>query len=505
MSSDWSNPSFNAANRIFERMKAKKTKTLPDIVDWAESNFFVGKEEPITLHPVQKAVLREMFRQDEHGHFIYRDGLYSTIKKSGKTTIAAVVMQWACQTWGEFKEIYHLGNKLQQAQSRAFKLVRYSILWGNNQAQWDITATKLTYRPLQSFIQALPVNAAGEAGGHQSLTTWTEAHGFTHQENERMWEELQPIPTEELSFRFVESYAGYKGESNLLQAIWDRAEAGDRIHEEYPIFRNGRLVGYIDQGTSARRMPWQNESYYAEAEESSLPHEFSRIHLNEWVSAQASFVSDVLWDRLAIDVDKSNVRDVVIGVDASVSGDCSAISLAGYINDLPTEVGTIIFKPPQGATIDYGATIEPTIRMLMESSNVIGIAYDPYQLHDMMTRLRKEFAPYDNRVSADRRFFYAFNQGAERLRADTDLLVRIRQGTIQHSGNAELKEHIRNSDQKISSDSAIRIVKRNNGSPIDGVVAMSMAMWRLGALIRPSYDDDNDDGDALDFLSNHRG
>lgn len=278
--------------------RGQPIRQLPDIVTWAESNLFVGKDEPIRLHPVQKNVLREMFRQDERGHFVYRDGLYSTIKKSGKTTIAALVMQWATQTWGEFKEVYHLGNKLQQAQSRAFKLVRYSIIWGNNQAEWDITATKLTYLPSQSFIQALPVNAAGEAGGHQCLTTWTEAHGFTHQENERMWEELQPIPTEELSFRFVESYAGYTGESNLLQAIWDRALKGERINDEYPIYTNGRLVGYIDDGVQARRMPWQDDKYYAEAEASSLPHEYRRIHLNQWVSSQNAFINITLFDQL---------------------------------------------------------------------------------------------------------------------------------------------------------------------------------------------------------------
>ncbi len=487
------------------QMKHPPIRQLPDIVIWAEKNFFVGKDEPIRLHPVQKTVLREMFRQDSDGHFVYRDGLYSTIKKSGKTTIAALVMQWAAQTWGDFKEIYHLGNKLQQAQSRAFKLVRYSILWGNNQAEWDITATKLTYLPSQSFIQALPVNAAGEAGGHQCLTTWTEAHGFTHQENERMWEELQPIPTEELSFRFVESYAGYKGESNLLESIWERALQGERIHQQYPLFGNGRLIGYIDQGTSARRMPWQDANYYAEAEASSLPHEYQRIHLNQWVSSQHAFINIELFDQLKHALTLDADMGVMIGVDASVSGDCSAIVAVTMIDTIPHEVMTMVFEPPAGGTIDYSQTIEPALRHLFAQFRVIGIAYDPYQLHDLMTRLTKEFAPYDEHYKRDDKFFYPFNQGGERLHADTHLMNIIRQGLIAHTGNQTLRQHVLNSDAKASGDKAFRIVKRQAKTPIDAVIALSMAIWRMHTRTRDQEIGEDYDSEASQLLNDHRG
>lgn len=478
------------------------TAKLPDIVTWAESNFYVGKGQPIQLQPIQKTILREMFRQDTNGRLIYRDGLYSTIKKSGKTTIAALIMQWACMTWGDEKEIYHIANKLTQARGRAFKLVKQSIKWGGQDKAWDIKTDKLTYKANGSFIQALPVNASGEAGAHQCLTTWTEAHGFVYEANLRMWEEMQPIPTEPISFRLMESYAGYKGESNLLEAVWQRAKAGQQVHDEYPLYANGRLIAYIDEGVKARRMPWQTPDYYHDAEASSTAQEFARIHLNQWVDAQSAFVELALWDGLVVERLPDEKVAVVLGVDASVSGDCSAVVAVGMVNDLPTELETVIFEPPAKGTLDYALTIEPTIRRMMAQYHVVGVAYDPFQMHDLMNRLRKEYAPYDEQHTPQDQFFHSFGQTQARLRADNDLLSRIRQKRMRHSGNPTLREHIQNADQKAVSETAIRIVKRSTGKPIDGLVALSMALWRLnevmGNVKQITVEDDTTISDLLD-------
>lgn len=464
---------------------------IPDIVEWAESRFYVAKGTTIQLQPVQKAVLREFFRM-EGRRFVYTDGLYSTIKKSGKTTIAALVCQWACETWGEMKEIYHMGNKLGQAQARAFKIVTRSIMWSPFRDEWEITATKLTHLPTNSFIQALPVNAAGEAGGHQCLTTWTEFHGYIYEENNRMWEELQPIPTEPLSFRFVESYAGYEGESMLLWQMWQRAMKGRRVHEEYPIYAtDDGLIAYIDQGVDARRMPWQTPEYYAKAEASSLPHEFRRIHLNEWVSSQNALINVALWDRLRADVlDGINPRmtDVVLAADASVSGDCTALAVIGWRDGYVVEYETFIWEPPTGGRLDYGQTIEPAIRAAFDRWRVIGVAYDPYQLHDMMTRLKKEFAPHDDDADARDKFFYAFPQGGERLEADTQLMTRIRQGKLWHSGNDAVRQHLQNADGKAVGDKTVRIVKRGSNMPVDAIVAISMGAKRIRDLMEGQPD-----------------
>lgn len=447
---------------------------VPDIVEWAEERFYVVEtKRPIVLEPVQKAVLREFTRRGDDGRFIYRTGLYSTIKKSGKTSVAALFMLWAAETWGDFKEVYHLGNKLGQAKDRAFKIARHSIELSNSKHDWEITATVLRHLPTGNIIQALPVNAAGEAGGNQALTTWTEFHGYTYEENNRMWAELQPVPTQALSFRFVESYAGYEGESLLLKDIWDRGLAGERVHDEYPIYAaHGGLIAYIDTGEEARRMPWQTPDYYRQAEIEELPHEYRRLHLNKWVNSTNALVDIGAWDSLAQPRQWGDLKalPVVISCDASVSGDCTAMTIATYDKDadMPVEVVTRIWQP-NGTKLDYSITLEPALIRALQTYRVIRVVYDPYQLHDVMTRLGKRF---------DVSRFEAFSQQGERLLADTDLVTRVSQGTLAHQGNPEVRTHLQNADGKASGEKAIRIVKRTLNRPIDAAVTISMAFWK---------------------------
>ncbi len=468
----------------------EETDTIPDpmdVVDWAEDNFYIieGKRK-IVLHDIQKIVLREFFRRGEDGRFIYRTGLYSTIKKSGKTTVAALVMQWAAEQWGDYGEIFHLGNKREQAQKRAFKIAKRSIEMSHNKNDWEIASLSLTHLPTKSVIQALPVNAAGESGGNQRLTTWTEAHGYVYEENERMWTELQPIPTQFFSFRFLESYAGYEGESNLLKTIWDRAlERGHRIHPDFPIYAvpEEGLIAYIDDGIAARRMPWQTPDYYIKAEAEEMPHEYLRIHHNKWVTSQNPLVDIGLWDRLATD-DRPALpgrTDVVISVDASVSGDCTSLAIVSYdpVNDIVTELETYVWEPPADGKIDYDETVKPIMDYAFSTYRVIGVAYDEYQMHNFMTEYKKT-----TRFRHRKDFFYAFPQTSERLKSDTDLLRRIRQENLQHSGDETLRQHIKNADSKASGDKAIRIVKRHTKLKIDAVIALSMASWRIYQLFQ---------------------
>lgn len=446
---------------------------LPDICDWAEEYFYVIEtKRPIVLQPIQKVVLREFFRQREDGRFLYRTGLYSTIKKSGKTTIAALAMRWAAENWGEYKELFHVGNKLQQAQDRAFKIAKYSIELSPQKDDWEINATSMTHIATHNFIKALPVNAAGEAGSNHCFVAFTELHGYVHEEAERFYSEMQPVPTQPLSFRFLESYAGYKGESNLLEMVWGKGLKGKRVHDEYPLYATGDgLIAYIDTGVEARRMPWQTEEYYRQAEGEELAHEFRRIHFNEWAAGQTRLLNIPLWDRLANNGRVQVDSEVIIALDASVSGDCMAAAVTGYDRaaDIVIELETLIWTPPAGGILDYEETLEPELKNLFQRYRVRCVAYDPYQLHSLMTSYKKRYRNIE---------FYSFPQGSERVEADTALLTRIQQGTLVHSNNQELRQHVENADSKRNGEKAIRIVKRHTNKPIDGIVALSMSSHR---------------------------
>lgn len=484
--------------------KSASMTHLPDIVEWAQERFYVIETgKPIQLMPHQKDILRLFTERREDGKFRWTTCLYSTIKKSGKTTISGLYGRWAAECWGRYQEIYNLGNKEKQAKDRAFKAIKRSIELAPEEirAEWELKDTKLIYKPNNSFIEALPISGEGEAGGNQSLTIWTELWGFQYDDALLMWEEMKPVPTRQLSQRFIDTYAGFEGVSLLLKGLWDAGLMGTRLHDELPVFGNEEwgLIAYIDTGEEARRMPWQQgemgEKYYTEQEASESEAGYQRHHLNWWASPQGQFIDIAMWDRLEDDypiVDTHKI-DVVLAVDGSVSSDCTALGAITYDRGLGKviELETFAWEPPLNGKIDYDYTLLPKMDEMREKYRVVLVAYDEYQLHQTMTHLSKQ---------ADWRGveFYAFPQGVERVKADTALREIIKAGELVHSGNAVLKAHLQNADAKVEGQDGdnIRIVKRDQSSKknvsqrvkevrvhIDAVIVLSMGAWKAVELL----------------------
>lgn len=273
-----------------------------DICDWTERHFYIpNTEAPIKLPLHQKAILRFFFTRSRNNHFPFQNVIYSTIKKSGKSTTAGVVCRYFAETQGKYREIYTIGNDQEQAKERSYKEVARSIELtpGYNFTKWVLpgrwSVNKLSMRCLMtgSTIKAIAVDAKGEAGGQQALTVWTELWGAENTEAKRFWDEMTPIPTVPDSLRMVETYAGYEGESELLRSIYDRGMEGHQMtagelaeivcrpgvegeefedfvwawHESrgdpdtpIPVWINesASLGMYWDSGMTARRMPWQH-------------------------------------------------------------------------------------------------------------------------------------------------------------------------------------------------------------------------------------------------------
>lgn len=273
-----------------------------DICDWAERHFYIPyTAKPIKLPLHQKAILRFFFTRRENKHFPYQTLIYSTIKKSGKSTTAGLVSRWFAETQTRYGEILAIGNDMDQAKDRSFKEVIRSLELtpGFNHSRkvlpgrWETQKTSMRCFLTGSTIKAIAVDAAGEAGGQQSLTVWTELWGAETTEAKRFWDEMTPIPTVPDSLRMVETYAGYSGESELLQNLYDVGMNGHQLtagelaefvcrpdvpgesYEDFvkcwheskgdpdvlvPIWVNdsASLGMYWDSGLVARRMPWQH-------------------------------------------------------------------------------------------------------------------------------------------------------------------------------------------------------------------------------------------------------
>jgi phage terminase large subunit-like protein len=459
-----------------------------DPVDWIEQHFYIPDPRdpvtgerlgpgPIRLAEHQKRLLRGALTM-QNGLFPYGTILYSTIKKSGKTALAAAVAMWYADIMGPYNEIYCVANDGKQASDRILQAIIKAITLNPNN-NWKITKTKVTL-PTGTFIEAIPCDPQGQAGSNPGLSVWSEMWGFgPHKHKERLWSEMTVPPTRHgLAFRWVESYAGFSGESDTLERLYTLGRVMGRRHPLYPdlpVYVNPRagLFAYWDEDEKARRMPWQTEDYYASEASTLTPSEFRRIHMNKWVSAQTKAIPIEWWDRCQGTMSPLDPREpVIVALDAAVSGACCAAILVSRHPERPeTGIavrGVRIFEPPPGGTHDLTETLERVVREWWEEYNVVEIAYDRFQLHKMAKDMRKEGY-----------YFRNFSQRTDRAIADKQLYDLILRREVLHDGNMVLREHVNNAMAKNTGDQKIRFVTPDGKilRPIDGLVALSMGAF----------------------------
>ncbi len=346
-------------------------------------------------------------------------------------------------------------------------------------------------------MKAIATDYTGEAGANPILTVYTELWGFIHKNEIRFWAEMAPSPTRPDSIRWIETYAGFDGESELLYGLYESCVLNGRqltagemdavgVFEEAPnaedlvpcyVNEAAKMFAYWDDGEIARRMPWQKGEngarYYASEAATQSPQQNTRLHSNEWVSAESSFIEMVWWDNCLnpLPLSPGDLTPLVVALDAGVTGDCFGVVGISRDPDKLDPPGIAVrfskkWQPQGGNPLDF-AEVETYVRWIAENFNVVQFAYDPYQLHDMATRLQ----------NAGVGWFRAFGQVGERLVADSSLRIMIMERRTRHDGDLDLREHLANANGKSSTteDTKLRIVKKSESRKIDLAVCLSMA------------------------------
>lgn len=550
-----------AEAELQRRLVEDRRKLTVDIVDWGHINFILPESRaPIRFHPHQAAVLRLMFRrvveddprialfpslQLSIGHFPFANLLWSQVKKSGKTTIGAVVGRFIAETQTRMGEIYCCGNDMGQAKEREFAMIGDSIkatpgcLMKSGESllpgRWRVQATQMTHLPSDTTIRAVSVDAPGEAGGNPDLTLWTETWGIALEAHKKFWAEMTPVPTKRDSMRFVETYAGFEGESEVLEKQFEDGKDGRQLtagelsactgapldaFEEtqgdpdalVPIWVNetARLCMYWDDEMEARRMPWQRGEigrlYYREEEKSLPPHQYERLHFNRWKGSVSEFVPIELFDRcrddelVGLPFNPGDSIATVLSVDAATTGDCFGIVAVTRNRVNPEHVDVRAVKkwdpPGGGGHIDYDEP-EAFLRWCVQGGCAAGHPqYEPFISEDCPACMNKIVVPgynvlcitYDphqlesmmQRIRRDLGVWcYEFDQGNLRLIADKALYDLIVNQELHHDGDPRLREHIQNAKAKLEKeqDSKLRIVKKHEKKKVDLAVALSMGAY----------------------------
>ncbi len=218
---------------------------------------------------------------------------------------------------------------------------------------------------------------------------------------------------------------------------------------------------------------------YIEKRGQSLTDQERRVLMDaEWedIDNGQRFLEDMLWwDACVEQLPPLGPREaLVLAMDAGVSNDCFAIVGVTRHPARPADVAVRLVHvwEPKGQKLDFAGP-EQYVRNLCKQYNVKCVTYDPYQLHDMATRLYRE------RVA----WFDEFQQGAPRLEADKQLLDLILAKRLAHDGNPTLRQHVQNADRAFDAETRkLRIVKREMSLKIDACVAASMATYKSLAL-----------------------
>ncbi len=423
--------------------------------------------KPLVLHEEQAAVLRAMSHKTD-GLYDYSLWLYSAPKKSGKTTVAAGVALWQAIQIPD-GQVYIIGNDLKQADNRMMEAIRYAI---NHNPRFKSRARivrNTIYLDNGTKLESIPVDPKGEAGMNPTGLFWTEAWGAMGNKPELLWSEAVLSPTRAgKSFKFVESYAGFEGQSLILERLYRTIVEGGKPHSTIPeLYIKGESIGYW---CTRRYMPWQmaNPAYYRQEEDEKTPQEFARVHGNEWSTSSEAFLPIAWWDACKVvgNMSPYDRRGVIVSLDAASKDDCFAVVAVSKTREGKPQVRYCkAWYPPKGGQINF-EEIETEVKQLFKDFNVIEVTYDETQMVSMAQRL------------GGLAYWRVFPQGKERLIADKRLYDMIRDRQIEHSGEPDLRQHILDANRK-PDDDKLRIIKAPRvGAKIDAVVALSMAVDR---------------------------
>lgn len=453
----------------------------PDPIAWIEQHFYIPETRgPITLAAYQQQAIRAALATDDDGLLRYSTIVYSDIKKSAKSTIAAAIILWralqidAHNGWGS---IYIVANDLKQADSRVAYYLRRAITL-NPMLRAVCTVRVGSYKvtlPNHTFIEAIPIDPSGEAGSNADMVVFSELWGAHSKAQSHMWTEMTLPPTKYgRALRWVETYAGVKGGAPLLEQLYEQGvQQGRQLDADLELFDNptARLLCLWN---TRPRLPWQTDAYYAQEQAVLLPSEFARVHRNQWSEGGAdAFLSDMaLWDACREPLPPLTRRTpLVLVVDAGISSDTFAIIGLSRHPARHDDVAVRLVQVyvPSGQPLDFNG-IQDDLIALIRAHNVVELAYDPLHIHQMMMTIRQRGLCVVR----------PFHQGADRLIADYGLLQLIVRRGVAHDGNPILRQHLANADRKVEAGvrDQLRIVKRDPSRKIDAAVALAMGAHR---------------------------
>src|SRR5262249_13842018 len=114
----------------------------------------------------------------------------------------------------------------------------------------------------------------------------------TSERSRRLWDEMVISPARKISARLTVTYAGFEGESVLLEELYKRCMAQLAIAPTLHA-GDGLLMFWSHEPIA----PWQDERWLREMRRSLRPNQYLRMIENRFVTSESSFITLAAWDR----------------------------------------------------------------------------------------------------------------------------------------------------------------------------------------------------------------
>jgi phage terminase large subunit-like protein len=454
---------FTAAN--IKRWRSDPVAFIETLID-------PETDAPFVLNDAQRSFVRRAFQLTPDGRLRYPELVFSAPKKSGKTGLAAMLVIYVVIVLGgRFAEGFCVANDLEQAQGRVFTAIKRIVAVSSTLADSaTVTQNKIEFRETGATITAIASDFAGAAGANPNIVAFDELWGVTTERGHRLWDEMVPPPTRKIACRLTVTYAGFEGESTLLEDLYKRGMQGEQVEEDL-YEQPGMLMFWTHSFTA----PWQTETWREQMRKQLRPNGYLRLIENQWVTSESTFVEMEWWDACVDAAAGPLLSDpqmpVWIGVDASTKRDSTAIVAATWDAELKKVrlVTHRVFQPSPTDPLDFEATVEATLLEMVKRFRVKEVRFDPYQMQAVAQRLQ------GNRVP-----MVEFPQSSPNItEASTNLYELIKGHNLVVYPDAAMRLSVQRA-VAIETPRGWRIAKEKVSHKIDVVVALGMAA--LGAV-----------------------
>jgi terminase large subunit-like protein len=422
--------------------------------------------DPFELLSCELRFLEHAYRTDElSGRLLYPEQCYSGPKKTGKTTFDGVHgLTLTLVFGGRFAETYCVANDLEQARGRVFEAIRKIVEASPYlQREAQVVANKITFPATGATITAISSDYASAAGANPTLSIFDELWGATSERSHRLWDEMIPVPTRKISARLTSTYAGFSGESDLLEKLYARGLAQPEIG---PDLRAGN--GLLFYWTHEPQAPWQTPEWLEQMRSQLRPNAYLRMIENRFVTSEQTFIDMSWWDACCIarPVLADPSMSVWVAVDASTKRDSTAIVVVTFdkATKKPRLVWHKIINPTKDEPIDFEQHVEEVLLGLKSRFRVRGIYFDPFQMQATSQRMKRaglnmiEFPQTTANITA----------------ASQNLYELIKSEGIVVYPDADIRLAIQRS-VAVENPRGWRITKEKASHKIDVVVALGMA------------------------------